>query len=96
MMRRLVRLLQELPELEAGDTCEKDGVIGRATHQPESEGDVGELVEGGHHHAEHQDGEEVPREENHHGELDRDKSSHSLLTSYHFIFCSVSRTMDAI
>ena len=58
--------------LEAGDTCEKDGVIGRAAHQPESEGDIGELVEGGHHHAEHQDGEEVPREENHQGELYRD------------------------
>ena len=57
----------EKARVEGGDddTCEQDGVIGRAAHQPESEGDIRELVEGGHQHAEHQDGQEVPGKENH-------------------------------
>ena len=66
-------------------TCEKDGVIRRAAHQPQSEGDIWELVQGGHHHAEHQDGEEVSGEENHLGQLKRVNGSHSVLNF--FTFC---------
>lgn len=68
------------------DTGEKDGVIGGAAHQPQSEGDIWELVQGGHHHAEHQDGQEVPGEENHQAKLNRESISHSVFNFLSFYF----------